>query len=68
MIMDALEYCFQGGYTHCNVSNAGTVLENVDSYDLSSDYPSQMVKQKKRFSKEKRFFIAKNPMKDYYIK
>lgn len=45
-IMDALEQAFQGGYTHCNSANAGFVLENVYSYDLSSDYPSQMVKRK----------------------
>lgn len=45
-VMDALESAFQGGYTHSNSANAGFTLENVDSYDLSSDYPSQMVKQK----------------------
>ncbi len=45
-IMKALQQAFQGGYTHSNSANAGYTLENVDSYDLSSDYPSQMVKQK----------------------
>lgn len=45
-IMRALQQAFQGGYTHSNSANAGYTLENVDSYDLSSDYPSQMVKQK----------------------
>ena len=45
-IMKALEQAFQGGYTHSNSANAGFTLENVESYDLSSDYPSQMVKQK----------------------
>lgn len=44
-IMKALEQAFQGGYTHSNSANAGFTLENVESYDLSSDYPSQMVKQ-----------------------
>ena len=45
-IMTALENAFLGGYTHANLANAGIVLENVYSYDLSSDYPSQMVKRK----------------------
>lgn len=45
-VMTALEQAFQGGYTHANSANAGVVLENVYSYDLSSDYPSQMVKRK----------------------
>lgn len=61
MIMDALEAAFQGGYTHCNISNAGTVLENVDSYDLSSDYPSQMVKQRYPITKFKPYRAEKIP-------
>lgn len=66
MIMDALEHCFQGGYTHCNVSNAGTVLENVDSYDLSSDYPSQMVKQKFPITKFRLYNSTSIPNPDRY--
>ena len=41
-----LKAAFGGGDTHCVACNAGQVLENIGSFDLTSDYPSQMCKQK----------------------
>lgn len=38
-----LKWCFAGGSTGGCYLNASTVLENVASYDKTSDYPSQMV-------------------------
>lgn len=41
-----LKAAFSGGDTHANSNNAGRILHNVGSHDLTSDYPSQMCKQK----------------------
>ena len=41
-----LKSAFGGGDTHGVACNAGQVLENIGSFDLTSDYPSQMCKQK----------------------
>lgn len=38
-IFDMLRQAFRGGNTHANRYYAGTVLENVSSYDRSSSYP-----------------------------
>ena len=64
-IMDGLEMAFQGGYTHANSANANQVLQYVHSYDLSSDYPSQMVKQKFPITGFRRVHLQKimNPEK-----
>ncbi|MDE5978306.1 MAG: hypothetical protein K2G70_07600 [Turicibacter sp.] len=34
---------FMGGYTHCNYKYAGILLEDLDSYDITSSYPFQMM-------------------------
>ena len=41
-----LRSAFMGGSTGACYLNAGKVLHNVGSFDLSSDYPSQIVRQK----------------------
>ena len=41
-----LRAAFMGGSTGACYLNAGKVLINVGSFDLSSDYPSQIVRQK----------------------
>lgn len=41
-----LRSAFMGGSTGACFLNAGKVLNNVGSFDLSSDYPSQIVRQK----------------------
>ena len=41
-----LRATFMGGSTGACYMNAGKVLHNVGSFDLSSDYPSQIVRQK----------------------
>ena len=41
-----LRSAFMGGSTGACYINAGKVLSNVGSFDLSSDYPSQIVRQK----------------------
>ena len=45
-VMDALKGAFAGGYTHANRLYTDYVVEGVATFDLSSDYPSQMVKRK----------------------
>lgn len=41
-----LTMAFTGGVTHANRLYVGETYENVDSFDLASSYPSQMVKRK----------------------
>lgn len=42
---------FVGGFTHANRFNSRKVHNNVASYDLTSDYPSQMILNKYPFGK-----------------
>lgn len=37
------ESCFMGGLVYSNPKFCGKVLENIDSFDFSSDYPFQML-------------------------
>ena len=39
-------YAFTGGITHANAIYCNMTLENITNYDLQSDYPSQIVKNK----------------------
>lgn len=34
---------FSGGYTHANYRYADTIVKNVKSYDITSDYPARML-------------------------
>ncbi len=48
LTLDVDEYnqmkrAFQGGFTHANYFYSGKVVDNVDSFDLASSYPSTMV-------------------------
>ena len=42
-VFQALRCCFRGGNTHSNRWNAGRILENVHSFDISSSYPAVML-------------------------
>lgn len=41
-----LRAAFMGGLTHCNRLYTGITLDNITNYDLQSDYPSQILKNK----------------------
>lgn len=41
-----LRAAFMGGLTHCNQLYTGLTLDNITNYDLQSDYPSQILKNK----------------------
>ena len=41
-----LRQAFMGGYTHANVVNARRTIKNVDSYDITSSYPTVMIAEK----------------------
>lgn len=47
----AARYLMQGGYTHLNYFYNNVLLEDVDSYDISSSYPYVMCTQKFPMSK-----------------
>ena len=40
-----LRRAFQGGFTHANVMYSGVTVNDVDSYDFTSSYPSVMVSE-----------------------
>lgn len=44
-LMYALRSAFRGGNTHGNRFNAGHILNDVHSYDISSSYPSVMLSE-----------------------
>lgn len=48
---------FRGGNTHANAWYSGQILENLDSYDVSSSYPGAMLLDKYPMTK----FIKENP-------
>lgn len=59
LTLDAEEYmelkrAFAGGFTHANAFYAGTIIENVKSYDFTSSYPTVMVAEKFPMSKGER--------------
>lgn len=41
-----LHKCFSGGFTHANCAYVGLILSDVASVDLTSSYPTQMLKHK----------------------
>lgn len=56
MTLDLEEYkqlkrAFAGGFTHANWHYAGSVIEDVDSFDFTSSYPFVMVAEKFPMSK-----------------
>lgn len=40
-----LRDAFKGGYTHAGIYHSNRVLENVDSWDITSSYPATMVSE-----------------------
>lgn len=48
-----LKRSFQGGFTHANAHYVGKVIENVNSHDFTSSYPSVMVLEKFPMSKSR---------------
>lgn len=39
----ALENAFQGGFTHCNALYSNKVMHDVDSMDITSSYPNEIL-------------------------
>lgn len=54
-----LRAAFMGGSTAACFLNAGKVLHHVGSFDLSSDYPSQLVRQKYPMQKFREVSVKK---------
>lgn len=44
-LYDMLKRAFQGGFTHANCFSSGKVLCDVESFDLTSSYPSVMLSE-----------------------
>lgn len=61
-----LKRCFQGGFTHANPLNLGKIINNVDSYDISSSYPFALLSEKYPMSNPLPY-IFKNE-KDFFDK
>ena len=49
--------CFQGGFTHVGARYSGTVQYDVDSWDITSSYPYQMIANKYPMSKGEKITI-----------
>lgn len=47
-----MKYCFKGGYTHANIDVIGEILHDLDSYDLTSAYPSVICQSRYRYPKK----------------
>lgn len=45
-IFPILRQAFMGGYTHSNFIHTGYVVEDVDSFDIASSYPTVMISEK----------------------
>ena len=41
-----LKRAFQGGFTHASGQSSGKIIENVESFDLTSSYPSVMLSER----------------------
>lgn len=61
-IFEGLRACFRGGNTHAHRGNAGRIIHNVYSYDISSSYPSVMLTEEypTKFTKQdpKKLWLA----------
>lgn len=44
-LYDMLKRAFQGGFTHANCFSANKIIENVESFDLTSSYPAVMLSE-----------------------
>lgn len=58
---------FAGGFTHANAINAGIVLENVSSKDISSSYPTIMVSERFPMGKGQRVEPKSKEEFQYYL-
>ena len=57
---------FQGGYTHGNIDNMDTIINNVASYDIISSYPAVLVSEKYPMKKPKHVIIKSYRDLKYY--
>lgn len=63
-VFEALRGAFRGGNTHAHRFNAGRIIENVHSWDISSSYPAVLLDE--RFPVK---FVKGNPeYLGYYLK
>lgn len=60
-----LRLAYQGGFTHANAFNSNKICYNVNSYDLTSSYPTVLVAEEYPISTGE-YIIIKN--KDEFIK
>lgn len=58
-----LKRAFQGGFTHANPNHSGKLLENVNSVDFTSSYPTVMLSEKYPMSKG--FHLEINSLEDF---
>ena len=73
LTLDVEEYAlckraFQGGFTHTSAVYSGTVQYDVDSWDITSSYPYQMIAHKYPMSKGERIRISDRVEFDKNIK
>lgn len=47
-----MKYCFKGGYTHSIIDIVGELLTGLDSYDLTSAYPSVICQPRYRYPRK----------------
>ena len=58
---------FSGGFTHANNKYAGEIMEDVDSFDFTSSYPSVMLSEKFPSSRGRKVKIKNDNEFWYYL-
>lgn len=62
-----LRKAFQGGFTHASSFHSGMTLQNVDSYDFTSSYPTVMLCEKFPMSTAETLTISNREELDYNL-